>query len=1005
MGYYESWSYDRTCDAWAPETIDATAWTHLFYAFALIDSSTFKISQMNSFDIGLYTRFTALKQQNPSLKVFISVGGWSAGGAIFSNMVSSSSSRSAFITSAVTFLKTYAFDGIDIDWEYPAATDRDGVAADTDNYVTFLKELSDAFGTKYGISATLPSSYWYMQGFDVSGMAQYLDFINLMTYDIHGTWDGDNAYTSKVVQPHTNLTEIGEALDLLWRNSIDSSKVNLGLGFYGRSFTLADPTCNIPGCAFSGGGNAGDCTATSGILSNAEIQRIISANNLSPTLDKTAAVKYMSWDSDQWVSYDDSETYALKLEYANQLCLGGTFVWALDLDDPTNTTSTDDLSSGASSISISEKITTGIKKTTTVDNGATLGIFWTPCLPPNSQTCPAGYNVIANGHGKVFDADLNHITGGGCHGGGDIPKRYNRALCAPNNVDASTCQWGPTTKGKACNSKCPTGWITLTKNSHVGGQKGGCKSGKYAPICCQSVTAQTDSKQCYATTADHIFSGSLASRTDTSGITSYSYDSDDDDDYDDDISSDSKKAKIKRSSEKSHGLSKRGLGSWAGSCAESVTLPLGAIPIDVPAGLLQSYAGLGTYQVELEPITVSVSSSKKPRKTITIHSQVESTSYDRITTRTCDGSRFPQPCFNYRSIAENHAVYANPTCANVQKSVDKRPLPRLWNKQHATNAWISWNPKSYTDPDGDYTSVRPQRDEWPPAHFMQGVASGYVRLLPGTQNGKVANDGVSGWKGFCKYPPEKEVKTEGGPVVVIGDIVYETVYTSTITTLKVLNYEYTNMPVIAGDPHGLTANSGGWPETLTDDPGFALLANDPYYAQPALWPYSKAPSAAIIKGKTKPKRDNIWFDEDLLAGVVDVGNSSRRATEDEMFEELGILQCEEDCEEEKEALERMGLLALIDEAALVSSSISSSPAAAVAVTTTAVSVDTVATQLAAPASFATSSWPSLQSASPSAENDNGQAGLQSTRLAKRKRHLQVHRESHRNSKNHAHGSH
>lgn len=81
----------------------------------------------------------------------------------------------------------------------------------------------------------------------------------------------------------------------------------------------------------------------------------------------------MSWDSDQWVSYDDLETYALKLEYANQLCLGGTFVWALDLDDPTNTTLTDDLSSGASSISISEKVTTGIKKTTTVDNGATLG--------------------------------------------------------------------------------------------------------------------------------------------------------------------------------------------------------------------------------------------------------------------------------------------------------------------------------------------------------------------------------------------------------------------------------------------------------------------------------------------------------------------------------------------------------------------------------------------------------------------------------------------------------
>ena len=80
MGYYESWSYNRTCDSWSPETIDASAWTHLFYAFALIDTKSFKISQMNSFDTQLYTRFTSLKQANPSLKVFISVGGWDAGG-------------------------------------------------------------------------------------------------------------------------------------------------------------------------------------------------------------------------------------------------------------------------------------------------------------------------------------------------------------------------------------------------------------------------------------------------------------------------------------------------------------------------------------------------------------------------------------------------------------------------------------------------------------------------------------------------------------------------------------------------------------------------------------------------------------------------------------------------------------------------------------------------------------------------------------------------------------
>ena len=161
--------------------IDATKWTHLYYAFALIDSDTYEVAQMNSFDLELYPKFTALKEQNPALKVFISIGGWSAGGQIFSIMTASASSRSAFISSALRFMKTYAFDGIDIDWEYPVAPDRGGSAADFQNYVTFLKELRAAFGSQYGISATLPSSYWYLQGFDIANMEPSLDWFMMLS--------------------------------------------------------------------------------------------------------------------------------------------------------------------------------------------------------------------------------------------------------------------------------------------------------------------------------------------------------------------------------------------------------------------------------------------------------------------------------------------------------------------------------------------------------------------------------------------------------------------------------------------------------------------------------------------------------------------------------------------------------------------------------------------------------------------------------------------------------
>lgn len=59
-------------------------------------------------------------------------------------------------------------------------------------------------------------------------------------------------------------------------------------------------------------------------LSNTEIQRIIDDHNLVPTLDKKAGVKYLTWNTNQWVSYDDAETYKLKTNYANSLCLAGT---------------------------------------------------------------------------------------------------------------------------------------------------------------------------------------------------------------------------------------------------------------------------------------------------------------------------------------------------------------------------------------------------------------------------------------------------------------------------------------------------------------------------------------------------------------------------------------------------------------------------------------------------------------------------------------------------------
>lgn len=163
-------------------------------------------------------------------------------------------------------------------------------------------------------------------------MIEYADWINLMTYDLHGAWDASNPIGS-IVQGHTNLTEIKSAIELFWRVQIPPSKIVMGFGFYGRSFTLSSPDCSSPGCSFSGPSKPGSCSNTSGIMAHYEIQRILqeSSSSIKPIQDKDAAVMHFTFDNDQWVSYDNADTFKQKVDWADSVGLGGALVWASDL--------------------------------------------------------------------------------------------------------------------------------------------------------------------------------------------------------------------------------------------------------------------------------------------------------------------------------------------------------------------------------------------------------------------------------------------------------------------------------------------------------------------------------------------------------------------------------------------------------------------------------------------------------------------------------------------------
>ena len=139
-------------------------------------------------------------------------------------------------------------------------------------------------------------------------------------------WDKNNIWVGPLLNAHTNLTEITNAMDLLWRNDVPMDKVSLGMAFYGRGFTATSPTCLAPGCTFESASDALSCSRELGIVLNSEIDQIIASRGVQPILNEAAAVKILTWDSNQWVAYDDEQTLLMKANFARSQCMGGVMV-------------------------------------------------------------------------------------------------------------------------------------------------------------------------------------------------------------------------------------------------------------------------------------------------------------------------------------------------------------------------------------------------------------------------------------------------------------------------------------------------------------------------------------------------------------------------------------------------------------------------------------------------------------------------------------------------------
>ena len=467
--------------------------------------------------------FIALKDDNPSLKCFLSVGGWSFNDGdsakYWSKMASTESGRKSFAKELLRKLQQYGFDGVDLDWEYPVAADRGGSPDDKENYGKLIKQIRstfDASGSNLGISFTIPSSYWYLRHFDVPAYLEEdgADWANMMTYDLHGVWDGTDPYIGNITGAHTNLTEIQEAMDLLWRNDVDPSKIVMGIGFYGRSFTLGDSSCTKPGCPMNGGGQPGSCTDTSGILSYSEIMEIVKNVDINgPYWEETAAVMYVTWDDNQWVSYDNNVTMKQKVDWANDHCLGGVMVWALDQDTYDWQALTALLGKDVSDAALleggSENPLSANETAHAFNQYTGTDCYVTGCVDYNTGSCKAGYSVLDYVHrasyGTITDPDDHLCKTGDTTEYEDSDSEY-RLICCPTDA-MPTCQWtGGSSDGMCTGGKsdtCGSDEFEIVKDSfsdRTGATE--CMINSRSLCCAKDPNLDTIVNQCFWTACD-----------------------------------------------------------------------------------------------------------------------------------------------------------------------------------------------------------------------------------------------------------------------------------------------------------------------------------------------------------------------------------------------------------------------------------------------------------------------------------------------------------------------
>ncbi|GAA1145746.1 hypothetical protein GCM10009630_50460 [Kribbella jejuensis] len=294
---------------------------------------------------GNLNQLKELKQKYPKLRISISLGGWT-GSAHFSDAALTPASRAAHVKSCIDlWLKGNLpglpagaaegiFDGVDLDWEWPASDGNPGNVIrpeDKQNFTALVHEYRKQMGPRYNLTAFLPANPAMIdRGFEVRQLFKDLTFGTTQGYDYHGPWENltnqQSALRGPAGDPTTPEFSSRVTIDAYLSRGAPRDKLVMGVPFYSHGWTgvtnqnhgLFQPSTGPAPGTFEAGTD--DYRYLKAQLANYTVYR-----------DNRAGFAWL-FDGTTFWTWDDPVEMARKAQYISQRDLGGAMIWSLDGD-------------------------------------------------------------------------------------------------------------------------------------------------------------------------------------------------------------------------------------------------------------------------------------------------------------------------------------------------------------------------------------------------------------------------------------------------------------------------------------------------------------------------------------------------------------------------------------------------------------------------------------------------------------------------------------------------